>query len=76
MGVARGLLFEGHLLVCDPIYNVAKWVPVHGMVSDLSPTEDSSAWELSNITLLDAPDDVSHMDQFGGVLHGAHTRAL
>ena len=72
----RGLLFEAHLLMYDPTYNVAKWVPVCGMASDLLLAEDSSAQELSNITLLDAPDDVPHMDQFGGVLHGAHTRAL
>ena len=64
VGVVRELLFEGYLLMYDPMYNVAKWDPVHGMVNDLSPTEDSSARELSNITLLDGPDDVSQMDQF------------
>ena len=64
MGVARGLLFEGHLLTYDPTCNVAKWDPIHRTVSDLSPTEDSSARELSNITLLDAPDDVPQMEWF------------
>ena len=27
--------------------------------------EDASAWELSNITLLDFPEDIPRMDQFG-----------
>ena len=60
-GVTRGLLFEGHLMY-DHTYNVAEWVPVCGMMSDLLPAEDSSAQELSNITLLDTPDNVPRMD--------------
>ena len=40
IGVMRGLLFEGHLLTYDPTYNVTEWVPVHGMVGNLSPAED------------------------------------
>ena len=51
VGVVRELIFEGQLLACDPMYNVAEWVPIWGMVSDLSPTKESSARELSNITL-------------------------
>ena len=62
VGVARGLLFEGHLLMYDLTHNVAEWVPMHGTVSDLSPVEDSSARELSNITLLHTPEDVPWMD--------------
>ena len=56
------MLFEGHLLTQDPTYNIAEWVLVHGMVSDLSPAEDPLAWKLSNITLLDALDDVPWME--------------
>ena len=65
VGVVRRLLFEGHLLTYDPTYNVTEWVLVCGTVGDLSPTEDSLAWELSNITLLEVPDDISWMEQFG-----------
>ena len=45
-----GLLFEGHLLTYDPMYNVTEWVPVCRMAADLSSAEDSSVQELSNIT--------------------------
>ena len=65
VGAMRGLLFKGHLLAYDPMYNVAEWVLVRGMAADLSPAEDSLVWELSNITLLEAPDDVPRMEQFG-----------
>ena len=51
MGVVRGLIFEGHLLTYDPTYDVAEWVPIRGIVSDLSPTEDSLACKLSNLML-------------------------
>ena len=61
----RGLLFEGHLLTYNPKYHVTKWVPVCGMAGDLSPVKDSSAQELSNIMLLDMPEDVPQMEQFG-----------
>ena len=57
------MLFEGHLLAYDPTYNVAEWVLVRGMAGDLSPA--NSARELSNITLLDVPDDVPWMERFG-----------
>ena len=36
-----------------------------GTVNDLSPMEDSSAQELSNIMLPDSPEDIPEMDQFG-----------
>ena len=58
------MLFEGHLLAYNPTYNVAEWVTVRGTVADLSPAEDSLAQELSNITLLEVPDDVPRMEQF------------
>ena len=35
------------------------------MVSDLSPAEDASARELSNITIPDPPEDVQHIFSFG-----------
>ena len=47
------------------MHNVTEWVLVHGTAVDLSPTEDSLAWVLSNITLLKVPDDVPRMEQFG-----------
>ena len=59
----------------DPTSNGAEWIPVWGTVNDLLPMEDSSAWELNNITLLDSPEDILQMDQFGGVLQGACTCA-
>ena len=65
VGVARGLLFKGHLLTYDPMYNVTEWVPVRRMAADLSPAKDSLVWELSNITLLEVVDDVPRMEQFG-----------
>ena len=64
LGVARGLLFEGNVLTYDPASNGMEWVPVQGTINDLSPMEDSFAWELSNITLPDSPKDIPQMDQF------------
>ena len=46
IGVVRGLFFEGYLLTYNPMYNITEWVPVRGMVGDLSPTEDSLLQEL------------------------------
>ena len=65
VGVAHGLLFEGNILIYDLASNGMEWVPVQGTVNDLSPVEDSSAQEFSNITLLDSPKDIPQMDQFG-----------
>ena len=47
------------------MYNVTEWVLVCGTAADLSPAEDSSAWELSNITLSEVLNDVLRMEQFG-----------
>ena len=60
--VASGLLFKGNILAYDPASNGAEWISVQGTVNDLSPMEDSSAQELSNITLLDSPKDIPRMD--------------
>ena len=38
---------------------------MRGTVNDLSPTEDASAWELSNITVPDSLKDASQIDCFG-----------
>ena len=65
VGVACGLLFEGNVLAYDPTSNGMKWIPVWRSVNDLSPIADSSAWELSNITLPDSPEDIPQMDPFG-----------
>ena len=65
VGVACGLLFEGNILTYDPASNGMEWVLVQGTVNKLSPVEDASAQELSNITLPDSPKDIPWMDQFG-----------
>ena len=52
------------MLTYDPTANGAKWVPVRGTTSDLSPAEDVSAWELSNITILDPPEDAWRLEHF------------
>ena len=65
VGVAYSLLCKGNILTYDPASNGMEWVPVQGTINNLSPVEDSSAWELSNITLPDSPKDIPWMDQFG-----------
>ena len=64
VGVVRGLLFKGNVLAYDLASNGAEWILVWGTINNLSPAEDSSAWELSNITLPDSPKDIPQMDQF------------
>ena len=72
VGVTRGLLFKGHILAYDPTYNVTEWVPVCRTAAVLSPTEDSLAWELSNITLLEVPDNVPRMEHSVNGTRGPH----
>ena len=36
VGVVRGLLFEGNILMYDLASNGMEWVPVQGTVNDLS----------------------------------------
>ena len=62
VGVTCRLLFEGNILAYDPASNGTEWVPVWGTVNDLSPTEDASAQELSNITLPNSPEDIPWID--------------
>ena len=61
---ARALVFEGSALVYDPTTNQAKWVPVRGMVDDLSPTGERSALALCNLVLHDEEGDKERMDKF------------
>ena len=70
------LLFEGSVLAYDPAANGAKWVPVRGTTSDLSPAEDASAQELSNITIPDPPEDMWRLDHFGEHQDGTMWRPL
>ena len=73
VAVARGLLFEGNILTYDPGSNGREWILVLGTINDLSPAEDSSAQELSNITLPDFPEDIPWMDRFGECHQGPAT---
>ena len=59
-----GLIFEGHLLAYDPVYNIAEWVPICRMVRHLSPAEESLSQELSNITLLKEMQGTPQIGQF------------
>ena len=61
----QGLLFEGSILTYDPATNDAEWISVRGTVNDLSPMQDASTRELSNITIPDSPKDVPQIDCFG-----------
>ena len=63
--VVQGLLFKGSILAYDLATNSAEWISVRGTVNDLSPVEDASAWELSNITIPDPPEDAPQIDHFG-----------
>ena len=73
--VAQGLLFEGSVLAYDPASNGAEWVLMRGTASDLSPAEDASAQELSNITIPDAPEDVWRLDHFRECQEGCDVEA-
>ena len=55
----------GGMLAYNPAANGAEWVPMRGTASDLSPAEDASTWELSNIMFQDLPEDVQRVDCFG-----------
>ena len=65
IGVTRGLIYQGYLLTYDPTSNLAGWVTICGTTDDLSSVEDSSACELSNITLLlEEVPGIPHMEHF------------
>ena len=52
------------MLTYDPATNGAEWIPMRGTISDLSPAEDTSAQELSNITIPDPHEDRWRRDCF------------
>ena len=63
--MVQGLLFEGSILAYNLATNGSDWISVRGTINDLSPTEDASAQELSNITIPDSPKDAPQIDHFG-----------
>ena len=60
--MARGLLFEGNVLVYNPASNETEWVPVWGTAEDLSRAEEASTRELSNMVPLDSAEEVQRLD--------------
>ena len=63
--MAWGVLFEGSVLAYDPTTNGAEWIPVQGSASNLSPVEEASTQELSNIVPHDPSKVPQRMDHFG-----------
>ena len=63
--VALGLLFEGSMLAYNPVSNEVEWIPVQGMVSDLSQVGKTSARELSNMVPHDSDKGVRRLDWVG-----------
>ena len=61
---ARALVFESSALVYDPNTNQAEWVPVRGMVADLSPMEKRSALALCKLVPCDEEEVEERMDRF------------
>ena len=57
-------MFEGSILTYNPATNGAEWISVRGTVNDLSPAEDASTQELSNITIPDSSEDAPQIDHF------------
>ena len=57
-------MFKGSVLTYDPATNGAEWISVRVTINDLSPAEDASAQELSNITIPDSPKDAPRIDHF------------
>ena len=67
--MAWGLLFEQSMLAYNHTTNRAEWIPMWGSASDLSPVEEASAQELSNIVLHDPTEVTRRMDHFGEQRH-------
>ena len=55
----------GSVLVYSPATNRAKSIPLQGSASNLSPVEEASAWELSNIMPHDPAEVMQRMHPFG-----------
>ena len=62
---AQGLIFEGHALMYNPSTNKAKWIPVHGTVSNLSCMEEVSPLMLCNLVPSIPDEGASRLDWFG-----------
>ena len=60
----RALVFEGSILAYNPTLNKAEWVPVHGLVNDLSWAEERSAVALANYVLC-APAEAAQIARLG-----------
>ena len=63
--LARGLIFEGNALACDPITNGVEWIPVHGTANDLSQAEEISALVLCNMVPHIPDKGAERLDRFG-----------
>ena len=53
------------MLAYDLVSNEAEWIPVWGMVSDLSQVEEVSARELNNMVPHDSDEGARRLDWFG-----------
>ena len=53
------------MLAYDLVSNEAEWIPVQGMVTDLSQAEEAPARELSNMVLHDWDEGAMRLDWFG-----------
>ena len=58
-------MFKGSIIAYDLATNGVEWISVWGTVNDLSPMEDASTQELSNITIQDSPEDAPQINCFG-----------
>ena len=63
------------MLGYDHTTNGAEWVPLWGTNSNLSPVEEASEWELSNIVIQDPPEDAPRMDHFRECREGCSAEA-
>ena len=59
-----GTAFQGQHAGLNPVSNKAEWIPVQGMVSDLSQAEEASARELSNMVPHDSDEGARRLDWF------------
>ena len=62
--MVQGLLSEGSMLAYDSTTNGAKWIPMQGSASNLSPVEEASMQELRNIVPHDPSEVLQRMDHF------------
>ena len=60
-----GPTVQGNMLAYDPATNGDKWIPMQGSAGNLSPAEEASMRELSNIVPHDPSEVLQRMDCFG-----------